>query len=78
MVLREVQKDHLRLMENLKLIQKIYGVVNLCSLLNLSLGTWYNRMREPWKYFSYDELRAIAKYCKVDFVQLVDGELNLK
>ena len=72
------EKDHERLLRNLRLIQKNVGIKNLCSLLDISLGTWYNRMKEPWEYFSYEDLRAIARFYKIDFVQIVDGELNLK
>lgn len=74
---KEIQKDHERLLKNLKLIQKFVGIKNLCILLDISFGTWFNRMKEPWRCFSYDDLRAIARYCKIDFMQLVDGELKI-
>ena len=34
-------------------------------------------MKEPWKAFSYDDFKLLAKYCKVDFVKLMDGELKI-
>ena len=73
----EIQKEHQRLFDNLRLIQKNFGCKELCSLLDISKNTWCNRMREPWKTFSYDDLRSIARYTKIDFIQLVDGELKL-
>ena len=71
-------KEHQRLMSNLKLIQKNYTVSELSELLDISVNTWTNRMKEPWRKFSYDDLRAIAHYCRIDFVQLVDGELHIR
>jgi len=74
----ERQKDHQRLFNNLKLIQRNYTVAELSELLGISINTWTNRMKEPWRLFSYDDLRLIARYCHVDFVQLVDGELRIR
>ena len=74
----ERQKDHQRLFNNLKLIQRNYTVAELSELLGISINTWTNRMKEPWRKFSYDDLRAIAHYCRIDFVQLVDGELRIR
>lgn len=74
----ETQKDHQRLLNNLRLIQKINTVAELSELLGISKATWTNRMKEPWRLFSYDDLRLIAKYCNVDFITIVDGTLNLK
>lgn len=74
----ERQKDHQRLFNNLKLIQRNYTVAELSGLLGISINTWTNRMKEPWRLFSYDDLRAIAQYCSIDFVQLVNGELHIR
>ena len=71
------QKDHQRLLNNLKMLQKLHTKARLCELLDISLPTWTNRMQEPWKRFSYDDLKAISDYCKVDFVELVTGELRI-
>ena len=74
----ERQKDHQSLLNNLKLIQRNYTVAELSELLGISINTWTNRMKEPWRLFSYDDLRSIARYCHIDFVQLVDGELRIR
>jgi len=71
-------KDHQRLKHNLELIQKIYTVAELSVVLDISINTWTNRMKEPWCKFSYDDLRAIAQYCRIDFVQLVNGKLRIR
>lgn len=73
-----VQRDHIRLLENLKTVQKIFSAAKLAEVLGISKNTWTNRMKEPWKAFSYDDFKAISKYCKIDFVQLVDGEIKLR
>ena len=71
------EKDQQRLKDNLELIQKNFTVAELSVVLEISINTWTNRMREPWKRFSYNDLRRIAQYCRIDFVKLVDGELKL-
>ena len=74
----DIRKDHQRLLDNLKLIQKSYSVSELSELLGISINTWCNRMKQPWKLFSYDDFRAISRYCKVDFSQLMEGKLSIK
>lgn len=73
----EVRKDHQRLLHNMKLIQKNFGVKELCSLLGITKTTWINRMKAPWEFFSYDDLRSIARYTRIDFIKIVDGELGV-
>ena len=74
----ERQKDHQRLLDNLRLIQKNYTVSELSELLGISINTWTNRMKEPWRLFSYDDFRAISSYCKIEFSQLMEGTLQLR
>lgn len=76
--MKDVQKDHARLLNNLKLIQKNHSIEELSKLLGVSKNTWTNRMKQPWKMFSYDDFRAIAKYCRIDFIQLMEGELKIR
>ena len=73
----ERQRDHQRLLTNLKLLQKMYTKMALCELLGISQMTWNNRMKEPWRLFSYDDFKALSNYCKVDFTQLMEGTLKL-
>lgn len=74
----ERQKDHLRLLNNLKLIQKSYNVSELSELLGISKPTWIAKMKEPWRKFSYDEFYLIAQYCRIDLMQLISGELKIR
>lgn len=74
----DIQRDHKRLLENLKLLQTIFTAAALAEALGVSKNTWTNRMREPWRAFSYDDFKALAKYCRVDFITLVDGELKIR
>lgn len=74
----DVKKDHERLLQNLRTIQKNYKVQELAAVLGISTVTWTARMKEPWRLFSYDDFRLLAKYCKVDFVHIVDGTIGLK
>ena len=73
-----VQRDHDRLRDNLKLIQRSFSVSELAELLGISRPTWISKMKAPWDKFSYEELRKVSRYCKVDFVLLTDGELKLR
>jgi len=78
MTAKEIQKDHQRLLANLQAIQKAHSVAELAELLGISKGTWINRMKEPWSKFSYDDLRAISRYCRIDFIALTDGDIKLR
>lgn len=71
-------KDHERLKDNLVLIQKNHSVSELSELLGVSKPTWIAKMKEPWSKFSYDDLKAISIYCKVDFTQLLTGVLKIR
>lgn len=75
---KNTQRDHERLLDNLKILQRQHTIKVLCTVLGVSRQTWKNRMSEPWRHFSYDDFRALAKYCKVDFITLVDGTLSIK
>jgi hypothetical protein len=72
------RQAHENLLSNLKLLQKLHTAQALADLLGISKATWTNRMKEPWKQFGLDDFRLLSKYCRVDFVQLVDGEIKLR
>lgn len=74
----DVRKDHQRLQENLRLLQKVHTAARLTEVLGISEKTWQNRMKAPWKHFSYDDFRMLSKYCRVDFSQLLDGTLTIR
>ena len=73
----DIRKDHQRLLRNLSLLQRVYTQKELTAVIGVSKNTWKAKMAEPWRKFSYDDLRAIAKYCGVDFVSLIDGEIKI-
>jgi hypothetical protein len=73
-----IRTDHENLLSNLKLLQKLHTAQALADLLGISKATWTNRMKEPWKQFGLDDFRLLSKYCRVDFVELVNGKLRLK
>lgn len=74
----ERQRDHQRLKNNLKLVQKNYSVAELSELLGISKPTWIARMKEPWCKFSYDDFVLISQYCRIDFTTLICGELKIR
>jgi hypothetical protein len=75
--MNDIKQDHQRLLANLKLLQKLHTKARLCELLGISSATWTNRMKQPWRTFSYDDFRAISKYCKIDLSQLIEGTLKI-
>ena len=75
---KEIQRDHQRLLHNLQLIQRQHSVIELSELLGISPNTWTNRMKEPWRKFSYDDFVLISQYCRIDFTTLICGELKIR
>ena len=75
--MKDVRKDHARLLKNLKLLQKIYSAKELMDACGIKRATWFNKMREPWRQFSYDEFRAIAIYCGVSLETLLEGDVKV-
>lgn len=73
----DVRKDHKRLLNNLIILQKIFTTKSLAATIGVDRSTFSKRMKEPWKSFSYDDFRSIAKYCGVEFAKLMEGELKI-
>ena len=73
----DVRKDHKRLLDNMLLLQKIYSAKALATSIGINPATWSRRIKEPWRMFSYDDFRSIAKYCRIDFTELMEGELSI-
>lgn len=73
-----LKNEHARLLTNLELLQKLYGVSALSARLGITERTWCNRMKEPWKCFSFDDFLIIAAYCKVDFTALLSEKLTVR
>lgn len=74
----DIQRDHKRLLANLKMLQTIFTAAALAEVLGVSKNTWSNRMKELWRAFNYDDFKMLATYCKIDFIALVDGELKIR
>ena len=73
-----VREEHRQLLENLLLLQHLYSIKELSEALGISRNTWKNRMEQPWRDFSYDDLRTLSRYCGIKFTHLVDGELKVR
>lgn len=73
----DVRKDHKRLLNNLVILQKIFTTKSLATAIGIESSTFSKRMKEPWRLFSYDDFRSIAKYCGVDYTKLMEGELKI-
>lgn len=75
--MKDVRKDHARLLKNLEFLQRIYKAVDLAFVIGVNPTTWSRKMKEPWRLFSYDELRMISLYCEIPFEKLICGELGV-
>lgn len=73
----DTRKDHRRLLKNLEFLQRLHTAKALALCIGVNPTTWGRKMKEPWRTLSYDDLRMISKYCGVDFVKLVEGELSI-
>ena len=73
---KATQADNKRLHDNIKLLEKLYQRKALIDVIGCCAATWDSRVQKPWT-FQYHELRTIANYCHVDFVQLVTGRLSI-
>ena len=73
-----LKNEHARLLSNLQQLQKLYGVKELARAVGITERTWCNRMKEPWKLFSYDDFVIISSYCKIEFSQLISGTLAIR
>ena len=73
-----IRADHERLKSNLTTIQKIFSAKELSKTLGISQNTWTNRMREPWRSFSYDDFRMISKHTRIDFTLIMEGSVAIR
>ena len=60
-----------------KEVKKHSSVTELSELLGISKPTLIARMKEPWARFTYDDLLAIAEHFRIDFVQMLTGEIKI-
>lgn len=77
MTQKEIKDDHRRLHTNLLLCQKVLGRIALCEAIGVTPSTWTTRMKEPWKKFSYDDFRLIAKASGIEVETLLFGTVTL-
>ncbi len=77
MTQKEIKDDHRRLKANLNLCQKVLGRIALCNAIDVTPSTWTNRMKEPWKKFSYDDFRLIAQASGIAIEVLLFGTVKL-
>lgn len=75
--MKDVRKDHARLLKNLQLLQRLYTAKELYDACGIKRSTWFFKMKEPWRQFSYDEFRSIAIYCGVSLETLLEGDVRV-
>lgn len=76
--LSERQKDHERLVSNLLLIQSSKQKTNaqMGQVLGISSSAYSTRKRHPEK-MTYEEIKRLCDYAKVDILTFVSGSLKL-
>lgn len=73
----EAQKDHKRLIENLKLIENGRPSREMAELLNISAPTYCRKRKYP-ELMTYAEIKALCKNARVRVADYTDGVLRLK
>lgn len=76
--MKDVRKDHARLLKNLVFLQQLYTAKALALCIGVNPTTWGRKMKEPWRAFSYDDFVLISQYCRIDFATLICGELKIR
>lgn len=76
--LSEKQKDHDRLVANLLLIQnsKQKNNAQMGEILGISSSAYSARKREPER-LTYNEIKKLCKYAKVDVAAFVSEQLKV-
>ena len=75
--MKDVRKDHARLLSNLVFLQRLYTAKALALCIGVNPTTWGRKMREPWRMFTYDDLRMISVYCDTPLEKLICGEVGV-
>lgn len=75
--MKDVRKDHARLLNNLEFLQRLYTAKALALCISINPTTWSRKMKEPWKSFSYDEFYLIAKFCGISVYALLSEKLGV-
>lgn len=73
----EAQKDHKRLIDNLKLIENGRPSREMAELLNISAPTYCRKRKYP-ELMTYAEIKALCKNARVRVADYTDGVLKLK
>ena len=73
----EAQKDHKRLIDNLKLIENGRPSREMAELLNISAPTYCRKRKYP-ELMTYAEIKALCKNARVRVADYTDGVLRLK
>lgn len=73
----EAQKDHNRLINNLKLIESGRTSREMAALLNVSAPTYCKKRKYP-ELLTYAEIKALCKSAKISVADFAGGELRLR
>ena len=73
----EAQKDHNRLLENLRLIESGRSSREMAAILNISAPTYCRKRKYP-ELLTYAEIKALCRNARVRIADYTDGVLTLK
>ena len=74
--LTERQKDHDRLIGNLRLIQGRKTSQEMALLLGVSKSTYIRKAKAP-ETFTYGEIKRLCDFTRVDIAAFVSGKLKV-
>lgn len=75
-LLSEKDKDHDRLLCNLKLIQGNRSLDDMAKMLDMSKSTYIRKAKNP-ESFTYKEMKRLCDFTKVDIAAFVSGKLKV-
>ena len=74
--LTEKQKDHDRLIDNLRLIQGRRSNEDMATILGVSRSTYIRKVKQP-ESLTYQEIKRLCDFTRVDIASFVSGKLRV-
>lgn len=74
--LTEKQKDHDRLIQNMKLVQGRRSNEAMATILGVSRSTYIRKAKSP-ELLTYSEIKRLCDFTKVDIAAFVGSQLKV-
>ena len=74
--LTDKEKDHARLIDNLRLIQGRRSNEDMATILGVSRSTYIRKVKQP-ESLTYQEIKRLCDFTRVDIASFVSGKLRV-